>query len=255
VTTITTTGSNVGVLALAVDDTQLYVSDHDTIRAYPRDSDGGATPKVLSPNNSARFSLALDDAYVYWRVGNQIERAKKDGTASPERISSADPENAYAATLAADANGVYWTTVGATPDGGAQLPNKLYVKTGADIVVRAKGFGTPAGLALDATHAYFLDVDKGEVLRVARVGASPYEVIARWTTPKRYVRGLRVDDTHVYWMVTMQAGTYDAHLFRAPKCGGGDVETLVAGEGATGPVDDATSVYYQSLGQLLRVRK
>ena len=154
---------------------------------------------------------------------------------------------------------LYWAVVQGPRDGST--PDQLLyarLKDGT-IVKRADHIGSAAGLAVDATHIYWADTATASIMRVERQGTSPPTVVARWPGVNRYIKGLSVEGSRVYWAVTDSGqGGADATIYEAPTCatnGSVVVTAHPAGELFSGFIADATHVYYGGLSGVWRVAR
>lgn len=95
-------------------------------------------------------------------------------------------------------------------------PGAAPLATG-DRVVLASGQGGPRGIALSATHVYWVNTEAGEVVRVPKEGGAPQALIGAQLTPL----DVAVDGGRVYWFNS--GGRRDTLLRAMPLAGGTSV--------------------------------
>ncbi|KYF73426.1 MULTISPECIES: hypothetical protein [Sorangium] len=94
---------------IVVDEANLYWLTPDGVLRYPRSASTGEAPvALLGELSSAPTGIAAhgDFVYVTVREAGKVYRIRKDGTAKPEEIASAQ---GGPTGIAADRSGVYWT--------------------------------------------------------------------------------------------------------------------------------------------------
>jgi hypothetical protein len=141
--------------------------------------------------------------------------------------------------IAADDTAVYWTGVGVCDsDGGdcAGTVSKVPLDSGA-IIALASGQNNPAGIALDATHAYWANSGSacvadagpcsGAILSVPLAGGEITTLASQLDAPIR----IAVDATGVYWSNRGRTCTTDAGL--SMSCGGSIMTIPVQGGAPT----------------------
>ena len=100
--------------------------------------------------------------------------------------------------------------------------------------VLADGLGCPSHIAVDASHVYWTDSVRGNVMKVGLTGGAATTLVEAQQEP----RGIAVDSGHVYW-VDSAAGK----VLRVPLSGGG-VDTLATGQSRPQDLVVGTSSLY-----------
>ncbi len=128
---------------------------------------------------------------------------------------------------------------------------------GGDGIVTLATATSPGGLAVDATDAYFtqLDLDTTPdaptygIMKVPLCGGTPITL----ATSVVYT-GLAIDATNVYWVEQPATGEGASRLDRVPKVGGPVTALVSLGTyGWSGPVLDSTSAYLTGSTVVVRV--
>lgn len=164
------------------------------------------------------------------------------GTTDP--ISTADPTTAPSDTSSSTAIGststtdaTTGTTIGSVDSTDGSTGDPPAADPGCpECTVLVDGLEGGRGLALDATHAYYTDQNRGTVERVALAGGAPEVLATDQITPY----DVAVDGAHVYWTNFSAAGG----VYRMAK-GGGAIDVL--DDYSSLPrslVVDATHVYW-----------
>jgi hypothetical protein len=115
-------------------------------------SDAGGTPTVLD-TCSTTYTPVVDDSFVYYNAGGDIRRVPVAGGAPTVVV----PSNG--GLLAIDATNIYWV------DGSFVYRAPL---TGGCPQPLAFGSWSPAAIAVDATSVYWTDMNKTQVLKIAK---------------------------------------------------------------------------------------
>jgi hypothetical protein len=141
--------SNSNPQAIAVDSTYAYWTEFFTGSVKRVGINGGTTttfaagPVPFNYNNASE-SIAVDATSVYWTVGSRLMRASLAGVASTLATSTG-----YPVRIALDADFVYFT------DSGYGV-RKVPVGGGAVTQIATAGLA-PHGIAVDATHVYWVE--------------------------------------------------------------------------------------------------
>lgn len=213
--------------------------------AYERSGQPGVT---IAYFGTVVVGAAADDASVYW-----LEGTAHDIEISGDRLVTAlagggalhvIAKHLPNATDLAVAGGTAVLLVQGTGPHQHQGSVLRVSLAGGAPARLAAGLDAPSGLALDATHAYF--VDGGRLLRVdisATAPATPDVVV-----PDIGRSSYAVDATNVYF-------TTPTGVLRARSDGSGSPQQIASGK-VTGPVAlDETSVYFVADGALKKIAK
>lgn len=143
---------------IAIDDSTVFVAEVLTIASFPKD--GGARTLVASPGKAGSYGpseILVDDSWVYFGMSgftpSGLTRMAKDGTGQESLYDKAVMDAAM------DATHVYlgvWNAIGRADRGTGQTE------------IIAPQQPNVAGIAVDATHAYWTDVADGAVRRIAK---------------------------------------------------------------------------------------
>lgn len=235
---------------IAVDATRVYLGSpvKSALESSPKDGEAGA---VLSSDHveGGVFSVAVDDAYVYWSVhGSFLIRRMPKGGGGVEIISD---EEQYATSLALDDDYVYWGVTANQYD-----PDSSWIrrapKGGGEAETFAAGLGACPSLALDDEYVYWVTRVDCRVQRAPKQGG-PAVTVAE-APPGGRCFAIAVDGTDVFWASGVKTRDAPAAVWRAPKEGG--VRTLLAWEDDVyGLALDETYVYFPSGDSFRRVPK
>jgi hypothetical protein len=141
------------------------------------------------------------------------------------------------AFIAVDETWVYWTDFGGTGTMGAGSVMKVAITGGTPIPIATKQ-DKPRGIAVDADRVYWVTADGGVL--TAQKGASKTTFVAPAQTPAR----VAVDDKYAYFTDQGNGG-----VFRAPKAGGGKLESLAMDQQVPFTiVADASGAYWTNTG-------
>lgn len=145
----------------------------------------------------------------------KVTRMQHDGGA-PTVVHN-DPQT-LVRTLGADETSVWWTTEEENADAGAST---LWgVPPSSDTVVkRAEQLTLVRNFTLDAEYIYLASAT-GEVVRVAKTGASPFEPVTTISAEKTFPRGIAVVGDYLYVAVGGAVTYGPVEIYRAKKCGG-----------------------------------
>jgi hypothetical protein len=270
---LATTG---GPTALALKVPNVYFTDNvaDAVLSVPMD--GGAV-QTLAPSQDSPLAITVDGTNVYWANSATIMKMSLDDGGIATLASGQDPEE-----IAVDSVRIYWTdlfagTVQSAPLAGGGPVKPLVGGEAAPAFIATDGRnvyftnfsqgtsdctvvsvpvdgGTPvniaqnqvapAGIAIDATRAYWANngsATPGGVMSALLDGGDPITIAtAPSTANKPY--GIAIDDTSVYWTndVGLSAGT----VMKAPLDGGPATTLASQEEGPTAIAVDSTSVYW-----------
>jgi hypothetical protein len=267
---LTLASSQFSVGSIAVDGTSVYWSTETTIMKTP--IGGGVESTLASDQVGGPFAIAVDATNVYWGAHG--------GTWSTARIDSGTPVNrtvlisgeSQIRAMAVDSTNLYWTSdaVKMMPLGGgpARLvpgvnqygPYGPLAVNGTDVVwvdqssalvdhrlgassltLATHTFGGDV-IAVDATHAYYIDdtAYPAAIMKVSLDGGLPVAVVSGSVQRTALV----VDATSIYWTGFKAADAGLFNLMKTPLDGGPDVlvDPLVSGFGALAL--DATNLYW-----------
>jgi hypothetical protein len=197
--------------------------------------DGTAVPLVTTGSYAglgAPGPLAVDGVSVYWGdfVTRQGFKMEKSGSGAPAPITPAF--GVYPLDVAVDSENAYFAAfeVGLVPLGGA-----------ATITPVGAGVANSSVVAVDATHVYFVAIDKAtsrtNLSRAPKPTGKP-EVV---TTPTGMVRALAVDATHLYY-------ADPSGLYRAVKAGGSPEPLSTTVSNPVSVVAQGGAVYWVNQG-------
>jgi hypothetical protein len=157
------------------------------------------------------------------------------------------------AGLAVDGSDVFWT------DFPAGTVSRVPKAGGAATTLASGSSSDPSDLVVRDGAAYWVGANSATVTKVSTSGGTPVTLasgtVVGW-------RGLAVDATHVYWMMSGELGPGIGAVMRVPRDGGAP-ETLHADAFYPGELAvDETSVYFTMLdgfglttGQVVKVPK
>lgn len=215
----------------------LLDSDSDNCGACGHDclgatcQSGLCAPQEVASSVDDPRGLAVDESHVYWTTGGgDVQRVPKSGGAVETLAEHQDTPGA----LAVDATHLYWVNdatgrvMRLSKDGGGK-PKSILTSPGL------------AGLTIDADGLYLSrKLKKGEIRRVDKDGGGSSTIAAGQSRPSRIcVLGDRViwageiegaDDENDDGMPDGQQGMAGSYVRSAARAGG-DVTTLVVGEG------------------------
>jgi hypothetical protein len=219
-----------GVSGVAADATRVYWGSitHDSGFVNSMPSWGGPLQIVASTagdSGSVPIALAVDETTVYWTDarGDLSSAPKSGGPATVLAIGvdlPASTEVAYwPAGIAVDGSHVYWSDCPL----GAPARLRSVAKGGGPVTTLASDAGGCfSGLTIDATHAYWVDWRKSTV---SMVGLQAAEVTVLATGQSSPV-GPVVDETSVYWGVTVLAPAPPGAGYPLQKSVGGQIVRL-----------------------------
>lgn len=238
------TGVEGRIAGLAVDDQYLYFTAYEAGRVGRIPVDGGAPFNIASGQSKPR-GIALDEKYVYWtNIGDPDAATPVPGSvaratfAGADRKTLADGQNgAYG--VAVDAERVYWTID--KPDGSVQSVE--LTGTAPETLATRQYFPHDIVIAFDRIYW-----DANAQLLSASPGGTPQTFV----TEEEQIRGLAVDEEHVYW-TTMSS------VQRAPRSPAtGVIEVLAADQPLPqGVAVDDKFVYWTNVdgGTVMRLVK
>jgi hypothetical protein len=148
---------------------------------------GGTVAQVPGTSGTRGSGLIAKGNFIYWAdyTAGRIHETPKPGIAGATRIVVQGLTQPIRVEV--DATNVYWTSRGGT--GAADKTNGVIAWT-----TSPQG-GLPWGLAIDATHVYYTDPTRGEVVRVGIASGTPNVILPNQTG----ARGLFGDTNNIYW--------------------------------------------------------
>lgn len=177
---------------IAADSSHVYWTDEGTDEIGRAELNGAnVEPSLIPIAGEVPEGMAVEGEYIYWanRVGQAIGRARLDGS-NPEpnfvQLSAASfPEG-----VAIEGNDIYWTAaghggqIGRSNLAGGEIDEELITGLG----------GAISALAADSTHLYW-----STSVGVGQAALDGTEVNPGLVTGQTGVRGVAVDNEHVYW--------------------------------------------------------
>lgn len=164
------TDADDGIVALAVDDTDVYFVAFrpvggvvgTVIKRAPLA--GGATEEIAIGAVTSQGGIALSPTHVVWTTDTTIQRRAKSG--GPIETLASQQEAAI--DVAVDGDAVYWVTRGWSGSMGSDGAVRRKVGSGP-VTTLAAGQSNPIHLAIDGTCVYWVEyATQGSVRRVAR---------------------------------------------------------------------------------------
>jgi hypothetical protein len=211
-------GGEAALLALAIDETDVYVTaqyNDASAGGLLRTSLDGGTLVTLAQEPAAAAFVAVDTTNVYWTVFDGVLAMSKDGGA-PSTLASG-PQNF--AGVAADGTSVYWSAANT----GTVV---RYAIDGGSIETLATLQDQPVGVALDTDSVYWsnlgMTAGAGSIVRVSKAGGTTSTLAA--VTPSS--AGIAVNGDRVYWTSPpVMVGSIPSYVLAVP-IDGGAVSTL-----------------------------
>jgi hypothetical protein len=202
--------------AIALDDTFVYFTTQTiepSTGAIVKVPKCGGDPVTLATGLATSWSIAVDDARVYWGVvptgdigdGFVVSVPKDGGVVATLASGVYDP-----LYVAVDATDVYWSS--SVAETISRVP-----KGGGAVTTLASGQAVPQQIALDDASVVWLngEADGGSgVMILPKAGGTP----ARLGTA-RFGSGLALDGTGAIWASEDPSGATDS-LLRVPLTGG-----------------------------------
>ena len=163
----------------------------------------GSDPQTIATGQSLGESpgggLAVDASYVYWTADNgTIWRANLDGTGAECLSPPGRAARQGWRLMAASSTGPTSTTA---RSGGPAW-------TGGNPKPIATGQVHPVGVAVDASHVYWANLDNGEIIQASLDGSNAKPV----ATGQNHPLGVAVDGDHLYWAVWFDGTIVQAGL-------------------------------------------
>lgn len=206
-----------GPIALAADDTSLYVlaAPGYAIHRFPKA--GGAPTTVVASWPSPLLSLAVDSTDLYVTgtspdgvIPGSLSRLAKDGT-GPVTIVDSQPPPLLPIRVVVAGDDVYvaWWNIDAFPDSAAI--DRVSKTTG--VVTTIAGGEGVVDLAADALGAAWVNPDfPASVWAVGPTDVAGSERASGYA----YVKAVAVDATAIYW-VTQRVGMINGVLYRVAR--------------------------------------
>ncbi len=154
---------------LRIDPTGLYWTSSSGGLVSWATADGQSTALVWSGASTGNFmfGLALDNEWVYWREGYQMDwngpgrvlRVRKDRTGGEQVFGGDERQPRY---LAVDDSHVYWTVKNGLHRASYSSPAAVEPLASGD------NYKSAHGVALDEQSVYFCEYSSGELYRVAK---------------------------------------------------------------------------------------
>jgi hypothetical protein len=196
----------IGFGTLASDGTNLYVAAEPGVWSFPLTGSSPNKLYALEPTGTTGPWAAVDATNVY-TIGSPANPASSEQVLSLPKTATSQstasviwtaPATHSLQALIADATGLYWSDMGASPN-GVTTPGTgsiLALPAGASTVVTlASNVNQPVELASDGQDIYWND--PAGISRVPIGGGTPTLVVA-----DSIVGNVRVDATDVYWTNT-----------------------------------------------------
>ena len=236
---------------VAVDGRALYWVTNEAsgkVLEYPFGLPGAnRSPVVLASGQPSPLAVAVDATHLYWtNTGpsagqGSVMRVPLDGGV-PEALAAGQSPS----SLALNSTDLFWAN-----SVGARGIMRLGLSGGAPATL-ATSPGTPTGLALDATHVYWLS--GAEVLKVP-LGGGAATVLATGPAPGW---AIAVDELNVYW-TSADFASMKGTVQRVPLAGGAITTLAVDQDLPTGAlvVDSNSRTWTNSTrsGKLMRLAK
>lgn len=177
---------------ITADSSHVYWTDEGTDEIGRAELNGAnVEPSLIPIAGEVPEGMAIDAGHVYWAnlVGQAIGRAELDGS-NPEphfiQLSAASfPEG-----VAVEGSNIYWTAAGH----GGQIGRSNLAGGEVDEELITGLGGAISALAADSTHLYW-----STSVGVGRAALAGTEVNPGLVTGQTSVRGVAVDNEHVYW--------------------------------------------------------
>lgn len=176
---------------IAVGTDEVYWTNFGSGQVLRAPIGGGAQPVEIASLQQGPESIVLPagSVHVYWANtgGGSIMRASLSG-GSPELVAQASPSGL--GDIAVQGENVYWT------DYTEQAVMKGCLCGGGSMPV-ATGQSDPLALAVDATHAYWVNGQSGTIMKAPLDGSGEPIMLAQGQSNPT---DIAVNDTHVYWI-------------------------------------------------------
>lgn len=167
---------------------------------------GGGPATVVASKQKQPCSIAIDAEQIYWtNLGNKRPTYFRDGSvvraprAGGTKRFVIAKDRSMPTSITIDDGWIYWNLAAAFGDdpriGGIVRRRK---SGGATIPIVLWRFDSGV-IALDATHAYWMQDFGGALFRVAKQGGDPEQIMAGNGERMLRAEGLLVDDRCVYW--------------------------------------------------------
>lgn len=159
-----TSGQEISLIE--IDSTNIYWVDYTagTINKMPI---GGGSAAAIASGQYYPSALAIDTANAYWKTyDGLIVKGKIAGGRMPTVLASAQESLQARDSMAVDGARVYWADAGDFMQSNGRIM-AIDVDGGQPIEI-AGGQDKPMGLAVDATHVYWVNWDDGTVRRATK---------------------------------------------------------------------------------------
>jgi hypothetical protein len=217
-----------GPFAIAVDDAEVFFTSSAGVLKCPKSGCGGFPVKLASCTGDwACGAIALVGDDVYFGTEGGLARCAKAGCNQAHTLVA--PDQSQISAIVADAQNLYFTRGNVA---GTVMKCALGACTPTPM---ATGVDFPGALAVDATHAYWVDGDN-HVTKAPIAGGAPTDLV---TDTYMLRDGLALANGHAYWTNS------NGDVARCPVGGCASPETLVTFPcDASGLVVDATHLYF-----------
>jgi hypothetical protein len=147
---------------MALDETKVYWANAGEVRSLPKDLQGTSVVVAVVGSGESYQSLRVDDRIYTLTNTRLVATDKPNGSTSVFQILAQNLDaGGGRASMALDKTHVYFTQ----PKGGIVARAK---RTGGPLEVIAKDQKTPNGIAVDATHVFWVNGGDGTVMRASK---------------------------------------------------------------------------------------
>ena len=145
----------------------------------------GGAPTVLLSGNGTGNAMAVDTAGLFFEAQGSLQ-VLEPGAGQAKKLADLPAPYPWLGTIALDETDAYL--------GGHGGVMRVSKQGGTPSLI-ANVEGISLGIALDATHVYFTDTEKGTVVKVPKGGGAAETLASGQARPV----SVAVDDTTVYW--------------------------------------------------------